>query len=310
LEPRTENNHSRPPKEPVHEDWDFCARCFCEQWDDPEFPTRSLTAVNVFPFATELREWLLQQPAELLLITPESLSLTNPFSHHASYLVGIFTEVVNDFAAFVQGRDADLAEPWQVDLKRMRFVSEMTLYAVRICEALFKQLLYCTQFDFERYWYKPLGPLLAARCRACKGKKRHQVSLTGSLAHRYNLCGQYEQCLRKDLEYLNHLRNAQAAHATVGQTNMSPAVEEAWRIAEWYCNEIGNKFAHMLEHISEIELAMIKEARQRLWTEDPTGAYNSDLVSTYYWERTLLRLYTLLRWRAQTQKAHEPGLMG
>lgn len=288
------------PNEPAHEPWDFSARCYCEQWDDRRGRRRSRTVVNLYPFATELRKWLQQEPAELLLITPESLSLTNPFTQHASYLAGIFLEVVNDFAALVKRRDAHLVEPWQVDLKRMRLASEMTLYSVRICEALFKQLLFCTQFDFERYWKMPLGPMLAARCRSCKGKKRHLVSLAGSLAHRYGLCGQYEQCLQKDLRFLNQLRNAQAAHATVGRTNASSHLEDAWRVAELYCNEIGNKLVHMLEHISEIKLAMIKEAGQRLRTEDRTGHYNSNLVSTYYWEQSLLRLRFLLKRRIET----------
>ena len=288
-----------PPKEPVHEDWNFCTRCFYEQWDNPLKPTNSHTVVNLYPFATNLRKWLLREPVKLPLILPKDFSLSNPFSHHTSCLVLIFTDVVNDFAAFLQNRNVDLIEPWQIDLKRMHLASEMILYTVRICEALFKQMLYCTQFDFKRYWHKSLGKLLEQRCYACKGKRKHTVSLAGSLAHRYKLCGQYEQCLKKDLNYLNKLRNTQAAHATVGQINMSPTLEEAWRVANWHCNEIGNKFIHMLKHISEIELAMIKEVKRRLMAEDCTGHYNSSLASTFYWEKSFRRFYNLLLRQSQ-----------
>jgi hypothetical protein len=289
-----------PPCEPVHEPWDFCARCFTEVWDDPLKPRRSRTIVNLYPFATELRKWMQQKPARLLIITPESLTLTNPFSQHASYLATIFAEVVNDFVTFAKGRDPSLAEPWRVDVKRMRLATEMILYALRLCEALLKQLLYCTQFEFGRYWYAPMERLLVARCRACKGRKTHTVSLAGSLAHRYKLCGQYEQCLRKDLGYLNRLRNSQAAHATVGPTNASGTLEEAWQAADWYCFEVGEKFVHMLSHISEIEQAAIKELSERSLTESPFGQYNSNLVSTYRWQLELVKLYQLLRWRGST----------
>lgn len=189
--------------------------------------------VNIFPFANELRKWMTQEPAVLPQITPESLYLTNPYSQSASNLVLIFAEIVNDFAGFAIYDRPNEAEAWRIDLRRMRLASEMILYATRICEALFKQMLFCTQFHPNRYEFKALGQMLSAWCQACKGRKKHKVSLAGSLAHRYMLCGQYEQCLREDLEFMNRLRNEQAAHASVGQLSLSPSVEEAWK--QRYC---------------------------------------------------------------------------
>ncbi len=256
--------------------------------------------VNLHPFATDLHGWLQQKPVDLVLFTPGSLSIENPYTQHVSYLIGIFAEVVNDFIDFTKKRDPDLSEPHYVDLKRMRFASEMILYAVRICEALFKQLLYCTNFDPRRYRRAALGGLLSARCNACWKQKKvsHMVSLAGSLFHRYEHCGQYEECLSKDLQYLNQLRNKQAAHATVASTTSSPNLDHAWSVADWYCLEIGNKFAHMLSHIAEIEQAMMKEAALRLITENRNGTYNSNLTSTYYWQIELEKLHVLLRWKA------------
>lgn len=296
-----EDHHPIPPKDPVHEPWDFCTRCFCEEWDNSEKPTRSRTIVNIYPFATELRSWLMQKPTNIRIILPTDLYIENPFTYHASCLVVIFTEVVIDYTKFLKRRDDIQIEPWQIDLKRMRMVSEIILYAVRICEVLFKQLLYCTKFDFKRYWKKSLGSLLVQSCSACKGKNKHTVSLVGSLAHRYKLCGQYEQCLKKDLNYLNRLRNTQAAHATVDQNLISSTIDEALIVAEQYLNDIGRKFLHMLEHISEIEQAMIQEAGKRLLTENRIGKYNSNLVSTYYWEIAFRRLYILLLTRKRQE---------
>lgn len=298
---------SKPPKCPVHEEWDFCTRCFYDKLGNQSI-------ANIYPFATELRKWLRQEPSKLPVIFPGEQYLMNPFSHHSSRLVSIFIDVVNDFSDFINSRDkTNLKEPWKIDLKRIRIASEMILYAVRICESLFKQLLYCTQFDPKRYWNKPLGPLLAQRCLACKGKNKHQVSIVGSLAHRYKLCGQYEQCLQVDLKYLNKLRNSQAAHATVDKDAVSSTIEKAWITAENYCNDIGSKFIHMLGHISEIELAMINEAENRLKSENRSGKYNSGLVSTYYWEKSFLKLILVLRRRQyllQDKKLSPQGRQG
>lgn len=294
---------SRPPRHATHERWDFCARVFTEVWDGiAEHPPK--TVVNIHPFAGQLQRWLRQEPAELALITPGARTISNRYAHHASFLVAIFTEVVNDFHAFLRERSPSFVRAYEVDVRRMRFVSEMILYAVRIFEALLKQLLYCTQFDIRRYEKAALGQLLSSRCEACWREKKvvHKVSLAGSLAHRYGLCGQYEQCLRKDLQALNHLRNAQAAHATVGAVAISPSLDSAWTTGWEHLTWIGEKVTHMLGHVAELEVAMIAEAKSRLRSEIPTGRHNSNLVSTYYWQIELVRLYSLLQERSRKLK--------
>jgi hypothetical protein len=294
---------SKPPKPPrhaTHESWDFCARVFTEIWDQSPRREPSRTVVNIQPLARELQRWLRQEPAELVLIRPSAHTISNPYSQHASFLIAIFSLVVNDFYQFLQGSSANLAAPYEIDLRRMRYTSEMILYAVRIFEALLKQLLYCTQFDRSRYEKAALGQLLSSRCEDCWRKRRviHKVSLAGSLAHRYRLCGQYEQCLRKDLHQLNALRNAQAAHALVGPMDISPSQVVARGIGQAHFTWIGEKVAHMLTHIAELDEAMIIDAQTRLGTETRTGPYNSNLVSTYYWQIELIRLYRLLVARA------------
>lgn len=282
------------PLGPVHWEFDFCARSFYTR----TLGRDTLTVVNLFPFATELQKWALRKPSTLPVVTEDDHTFDNPFCHHSSFLVWMFTAAVNDFAMFVAEQKEPTDGTWEISLGTMRHTAEVVLYSTRLAECLFKQLLYCTSLDTRLYFKAPLGQMLDGACRSCKGKAKHRVSLIGSLAHRYKMCGVYEQCIQTDLTFLNSVRNSQAAHATVGPVRLEPHVDRAWMTARHILDELGDRMIHLLGHVAEMETHLLAELEGRLHSEYPFGLYNSNLVSTYHWQQALLRLLAVLRQHA------------
>jgi hypothetical protein len=168
--------------------------------------------------------------------------------------------VENDCGLFARDTQVDLTDVAEAEVRRIRLFSEFVLYGTRICEALIKQLLYCTGFDERIYRRAALGALLAQPCDACRRTRneRHRYSLLGSLAHRYGLCGPYDECLDVDLAKFNTLRNVTAAHASVAEIRAKTSAESR-AISGAEVVDAGSTLLHMLLHISQIEL--------RLWEE-------------------------------------------
>jgi len=146
------------------------------------------------------------------------------------------------------------------EIARVRNYNEQVLYIARVCESLTKQLLFCTQIPWRHYKRASLAQLLSTECRGCRssGQKRHKLSYLGSLAHRYGLCGKFEQCLREHLKIVGRRRNVDAAHSDTPTLNVR-SVEESRAQLNADTIELGNEFIHMLEHLNEIEDNMNKE---------------------------------------------------
>jgi hypothetical protein len=234
-----------------HMEWEF--RREAAVWADnrPIHP-------NFYPFATELRNWMLRKPDKLGVFSPDEDLFTNRYTYDASVLSSIFMCIVNDGAEFI--KSAAPLDPCEAEIKRIRIYSEYVLYTARLCEAFIKQLLFCTTFPEEDYRGSALGALLSKDCSGCRNskEKRHKVSLLGSLAHRYRLCHTYDNCLNQHLPMANSRRDSEAAHSGVNKfTPKSVAEVRQYLEKDFY--KVGEDLIHMLYHISEIESRMLDE---------------------------------------------------
>ncbi len=216
---------------------------------------------NFHPIAGELRQWLLREGPFSIFAEEhkgDTLSYTNPYTYDASALVSILADVTND--SYSIATNADLVDPTDAEIARVRNYNEQVLYIARVCEALTKQLLFCTQIPRRNYDKASLGTLLSTECRGCRsaGQRRHKLSLLGSLAHRYGLCGKFEQCLGEHMKIVARRRNLNAAHSNTPTLNIRSAVESRDQL-KTDTLELGNEFIHMLEHLNEIETHMFRE---------------------------------------------------
>lgn len=217
--------------------------------------------VNLYPIATEFHQWMLRK-GQLSVFAEEDRqrcdAYSNPYTYHCSSLATILAVAINDSHSMASSSaplDAMVAE-----VQRIRIYNEQVLYIARLCEALIKQLLYCTQIGARYYKDVSLGGLLSTECRGCKGSgaKRHKLSLLGSLAHRYGLCLPFEKCLFEHLKIVGRRRNVEAAHseAQLLKIRSAPASREQLMIESL---DAGNELVHMLQHISDLENHMIRE---------------------------------------------------
>lgn len=243
-----------------HQDWEFRREAIV--WDR-EYPVR----INFHPVGTEFHSWLLQQGQFSVLGEEEQnqpYAFTNPYTYHASVLAAILGNVINSSHTFSRGTDE--IEGMEAEIERIRLYSEQVLYTARFCEALIKQLLYCTQIPRKYYDRAALGTLLSTECRGCKGSegREHKLSLLGSLAHRYGLCIVFEGCLFEHLKVVNRLRADEAAHAQAQMLRIRTAAESRKQLDD-DAIAAGNELAHMLEHISDLETRMTAELRSRFF---------------------------------------------
>lgn len=242
-----------------HVEWDFRNDGVVSHNGRPVRP-------NFHPLASELRNWM-QQEGRLWLFSKEYQhkpgAYTNPYTYDASTLVITYSQVINDTHAFSEAKSP--MDAVDAETKRIRLYSENVLYTARLCEALIKQLLFCTTFLESDYQRVGLGSLLVKECSGCRSskEKRHKLSVLGSLAHRYRLCGPYEKCLHDHMKLVNRRRNLEAAHS--GVTSFT---DQTTKAAKRQMGEdlslIGNEFLHMLEHISDIEQKMRTELTERI----------------------------------------------
>jgi hypothetical protein len=237
-----------------HFEWGF--RTEALRWRDG----RAL-GVNFHPVASEFRSWLLRE-GKFSVFTEEHRqapdAYSNPYTYHCSLLATILSETINDsHAAATSSAPLDAMD---AEVQRIRIYNEQVLYIARLCEALIKQLLYCTQIGKRYYENASLGRLLSAECRGCKGSgaQRHNLSLLGSLAHRYGLCLPFEHCLFEHLKIVARRRNVEAAHSEAPLfTVRSASASRKQLMVESI--EAGEEFVHMLQHISELENHMMRE---------------------------------------------------
>jgi hypothetical protein len=120
---------------------------------------------KLLQFATELHKWMQKEPAVLPILLPGNIAFYNPYSRPASILIRAFQRVEHDCGMFARDIRVDGTDVVESEVRRIRLFSEFVLYGTRICEALIKQLLYCTGFDERIYRRAALGAFGAAvRC--------------------------------------------------------------------------------------------------------------------------------------------------
>ena len=217
---------------------------------------------NFHPSATEFHQWLRQRGHYQIFSEKHKANdapYTNPYTYRSSVLCSIYTEVFNDSHDLANSSN-DSCDAMEAEIQCIRIYNEQVLYTSRLCECLIKQLLYCTQIGRKYYEDASLGGLLSTECRGCRGskKKRHKLSLLGSLGHRYGLCIEFEQCLFEHLTIVGRRRNVEAAHSDSPIImNRSVAESRAWLMKESIA--AGEEFAHMLQHLSDLETHMLAE---------------------------------------------------
>lgn len=243
-------------KTAAHIEWNFRPEAHRWRDDRPIGP-------NLYPHAAELHAWMRQERSgDSPLFTIEDKGrvggYTNPYTFDASTLAAIATEVINGAAAFAAS--AEPVDASRAEITRVRLYNEQALYFSRICEALIKQMLHCTAIVEHNYVPAALGHLLNRDCAGCRdsGHKRHRTSLLGSLAHRYEKCGEYQYCLSKALWDLKGRRDGEAAHAGAPDLHVRSA-EDSRAQLKADSLAIGEAFCHILEHLAEIEALMIEE---------------------------------------------------
>src|SRR5882724_4925171 len=217
--------------------------------------------LNFHPIATELYDWLLRKGqfpvfAEVDRAGPNSYR--NPYTYHCSALAALAAATINDSYAIATSEEP--LSPLDAEVARVRVFSEEVLYVARVCESLIKQLLHVTQIPERYYAIASLGHLLSTGCRGCRasGKQRHNISLLGSLAHRYQLCHQFEYCLMEHLKIVGRHRNLKAAHSGTSALNVRSATESRSQLMS-DAKDLGDDFVHMLSHIRELETRMTED---------------------------------------------------
>ncbi|HXD34923.1 MAG TPA: hypothetical protein VN643_27635 [Pyrinomonadaceae bacterium] len=246
-----------------HADWEFRREALVWQGTTPIAP-------NLFPLATDLRNWMLRNNLSgLSFLSTEdkqqSPTYTNPYLYDGSILSLAYAQIINDSSAFTKAKDEGEVDWNEIETRRIRLYAENVLYTARLCEAFIKQLLYCTTFDEGDYEKAALGTLLSKDCRPCRAAKKppHRTSLLGSLAHRYRLCHSIDSCLEEHMRIVTRRRNLEAAHAGFVKFSVEQAPNARSR-ADSDLIAIGNDFIHMLAHLGDLETKMISELETRI----------------------------------------------
>src|ERR1044072_6717421 len=209
--------------------------------------------LNFWTLAVNLRDWMSQQGKLRYSTSYDKQSkFANPHTASGALLNVVYASILNDAHSFINNTSE--IDPIEAEITRVRLNTELTLYAARISECLIKQLLFLTTLADEEYSRASLGELLSRWCTGCEDCKgaRHRVSLLGSLAHRYGLCRQYEECLATMTRILNRRRNFEVAHSGV----MKFYPQNAKQIKDKFKREIqrfGTDFLHMLTRLADIE---------------------------------------------------------
>lgn len=266
----TKDDHHQSHSDPniaYHFDWEF--RREAAIWSG-----KYAIGVNFHPLATQFRLWLLREGQFSVLAEEHKgshASLTNPYSYHASAIAAILARSINASHDFETRTDS--IDDMEADVDRIRICNEQVLNTVRFCEAIIKQLLYCTQIPEIYYKKAALGALLSSDCKVCKksGKQQHKISMLGSLAHRYGLCIVFDQCLFEHLKIVNRRRNVEAAHSESLGLQLRPSTESRAQLAR-DSTDVGNELVHMLQHVSDLEIRMMTELKSRI---DRKGAVAS-----------------------------------
>lgn len=273
--------------EATHHDWGFSKNAFVYSSTPPYEPLQ----INFFPVATELHSWLLRrgQLTHLMkgVVSPEGV-FENPFTHDATTLACITAQVVNDSHAFSNNKATTCGlDLLSVEIKRIRFYSELVINSARTCEVVIKQLLHCTQIYRKDYEKVALGGLLFKKCRSCdrdKSRNNHNISLLGSLAHRYPpMCLAFD-CVLSDLQKVNQERTKVAAHSgapDLGISSFTKSMDTHNKNTKLFLYRL----VHILEHLGALETLMLEELNAAMKSKDfnllNAPKYCSETISSY-----------------------------
>lgn len=252
---------------PLHREWHgahhaFAYRPHAFRWDGHE-----LVGINFIPLSTSMRAWLLQRGHLPIASTTDQHTkggYTNPYTFSGAALTLILARVVNAFHDYSTTPPSD-NDAVEAEIERLRLYNEVVLYTARFCEAVIKQLLYCTQLPESRYERKALGELLESRCPTCRkenGKEPHMISLIGSMAHPFRLCLEFEHCAMDHMALVNKLRNSQAAHSGIQTLNIRD-VQDSKDELQKNCHEVLEGFVHLLSHLEKLEDRMLDDLAKK-----------------------------------------------
>ncbi|MBD1868132.1 hypothetical protein H6F95_12635 [Cyanobacteria bacterium FACHB-471] len=251
-----EHTNPEDPDMASHFEWEFRNEAYIWNADD-------IVGINFHPTATEFQKWL-KQEGNFSVFSERTAedAFTNPHTYQASALAGVMSHVINDSHSISTSQEP--IDALDAEIQRIQSYNELVLYVARLCEALIKQLAFCTQIPKHYYFKASLGALLATDCKECRREKKpaHKISILGSLAHRYGHCLKYEHCLKDHLRIAGRCRNGEAAHSGIPDLQIRTAIESRSKLHH-DAYEIGTDLVHMLEHISELEIEMKSELERR-----------------------------------------------
>lgn len=217
---------------------------------------------NLVPFAKELTAWFRREGDGISIFSEKSKQFvcqpTNQYTYSLSAISLCLAAAFNEGMQFSESKD--FCSELDAEVMRIRFETEVILAAARFCEAAIKQLLCCSNFPVDYYKRASLGQLLARDCEYCRsnGDEGHDISLIGSLAHRYFLCDEFERCAIEHLALVSRRRNLEAAHSN-SQTLHTRSSAEAKAQLHQTLNDVGADLSHLAGHIGAIEEKLIAE---------------------------------------------------
>ena len=241
----------------THQEWAYRDEAIIWVNDHPSAP-------NLIPFSKEMALWTQQKSSSLPVHTSRDKGMTgqptNPYTYSLAALTLSIAAILQD--AFDFSESTTDIRPIDAEISRIRYESELIIYTARFCEAAIKQMLYCTQIPAKLYERASMGKLLAQECEGCKreGKQRHDISLLGSLAHRFFLCRMLDDCAIDHLQIVARRRNLEAAHSESQSIHPGSADESKKNLAI-KIKEIGHDLGHMADHIGMIEEKIIAEIK-------------------------------------------------
>lgn len=245
----------RGPHGATHQEWRYRPEAVIWLDDKPKEP-------NLVPFAGEMTRWLQQTSNGLSLHTELAQGRagepSNPYTYSLCAISLAVAATINDAFKFAESSaPVDVVE---AEISRIRFESELVIYSARFCEAAIKQMLFCTHFPKPMYERASMGQLLARECMACKkaGRQPHDISMLGSLAHRFFLCDMLDGCAIEHLQLVARRRNLEAAHSESQSIHPRTGRESRDHLAR-SVTEIGHELGHMADHLGTIEEKMIAE---------------------------------------------------
>ena len=248
-------NAPRGPHGATHQEWAYRSEAVI--WVDGK-PIKP----NMAPFSHDMKLWLQQKISALPLHTElakgGSGEPSNPYTYSLCAISLAICTTINDAFKFAESSVA--IDSIDAEIQRIRFESELVIYSARFCEAAIKQMLFCTQIPKEMYDRASMVKLLAQECPDCKksGRVRHDISLLGSLAHRFFLCRMLDDCAIDHLLLVARRRNLEAAHSESQSIHPRTTVESRNHLARSVL-EIGQELGHMADHIGVVEDKMIAE---------------------------------------------------